>query len=700
MTMTLCPFGHLMSEADLESLCPQCLVALIPPRLGPIGRFERLKKLGEGGFGSVYLAHDGQPERPVALKILRNGHFASEKELSGFRAEIKLQLQVLAKLRDDRIVRIHEAGEHDGLPFFTMDYLSGGTLRARIAEFRSSPRRAAELVLEIAEAVDFLHRDPEDPARAPILHRDLKPANILFDGSGRPKISDFGLAKVLGNHATSSTLHAGCPWYVAPEQAFRTPSSPRPLTPAADVYSLGAILYELFTGQVPFDGTEPEVLQKLGDELAVPRAPRELVPRLDRYLETVVLNALEKNPARRYQSARAFAADLRRALSEKAPEELPAVPMHERLRSVWRRNAVLVAAVLWTLVFALGGLVHESRSRALEQEIIRRQLRDDASMASVQAVAFQFQLREYRHRVARLAQQPEIVGLLRSTTIENPSPTLISRMHGFDSLFVLAPDGRVRGRTTRKSAEYISRSFEFRDYFRGARTLARSECASGAPSNRGAELRTAYLSRAHLSESEGEFEIAIAAPVCDEMGFIGVLGATIASNKSFGSVRLQDGPTGHLTALLGPRGVDRKDIGRPPPDGFTFVVHPALAPGKEYQLKYPEPTLIRAALGVPASPDGLRYIEPLTVRDYRDPVTEHSGLWTAALAPVDESGFVVLVQSPRESERSRWAFFSDRDVAVPMALFAVGLAALLGMHLRSRNSARGGRRHHAWLDRA
>jgi hypothetical protein len=184
------------------------------------------------------------------------------------------------------------------------------------------------------------------------------------------------------------------------------------------------------------------------------------------------------------------------------------------------------------------------------------------------------------------------------------------------------------------------------------------------------------------------------------MGFIGVLGATIASNKSFGSVRLQDGPTGHLTALLGPRGVDRKDIGRPPPDGFTFVVHPALAPGKEYQLKYPEPTLIRAALGVPASPDGLRYIEPLTVRDYRDPVTEHSGLWTAALAPVDESGFVVLVQSPRESERSRWAFFSDRDVAVPMALFAVGLAALLGMHLRSRNSARGGRRHHAWLDRA
>lgn len=696
MTMTMCPFGHLMSEAELDALCPQCLVALIPARLGPIGRFERLKKLGEGGFGSVYLAHDGQPERPVALKVLRNGHFASEKELVGFRAEIKIQLQVLAKLRDDRIVRIREAGEHDGLPFFTMDYLSGGTLRARMAEFRGSPRRAAELMLEIAEAVDFLHRDPEDPARAPILHRDLKPANILFDDSGRPKISDFGLAKVIGNHGTSTTLHAGCPWYVAPEQAFRTRSSARPLTPAADVYSLGAILYELFTGQVPFDGTEPEVLQKLGDELAVPRAPRELVPHLDRYLETVVLNALEKNPARRYQSARAFATDLLRALSEKAPEELPAVPMRERLRSMWRRHAVVIAAVLWTALFALGGLVHESRTRALEREVIARQVRDDASMASVQAVAFQFQLREYRHRVARLAQQPEVVALLKSATVENPSPTLISRMHGFDSLFVLAPDGRMRGRTTRKSAEYISRSFEFRDYFRGARTLGRSECASGASSN----LRTAYLGRTHLSESEGEFEIAIAAPVCDEMGFIGVLGATIASNKSFGSVRLQDGPTGHLTALIGPRGADRKDMGRPLPDGFTFVVHPALPPGKEYQLKYPAPPRIRAALGIPASSDGLRYIEPLTVRDYRDPVTEPSRLWTAALAPVDESGFVVLVQSPREPDRSRWAFFSDQDLAAPMALFAIGLAAFIGMHLRSRNSARRGHLHHAWLDRA
>jgi len=695
--MRLCPFGHLMSEAELEALCPECLIGLAQTRLRPIGHFERLKKLGEGGFGSVYLAREGKSPRLFALKIIRNGHFASELELDAFRREIRFNLDALSKLRDDRIVRILEVGEDDGLPFFTMEYMSGGTLRERSAEFHGHPRRAAALMLEIADAVDFLHGDPENPSRPPILHRDLKPENILFDGAGRLKISDFGLAKLIGEHSqTYKTLQAGCPWYVAPEQAFR---SSRPLTPAADVYSLGAILYELFTGRVPFDGTGPEVLHQLGDERRVPRAPRELVPELDRYLETVVLNALEKNPARRYQSARAFAADLRRALSEKAPEELPLVPRHERLRSALRRHIVPLAAVLWTLVFSASGLVHDSRTRTRARAAIDRQVRDDASMASVQAVAFQFQLREYRHRVARLARQPEVVALLHSATVQHPCQALVERASGFDSLFVLAPDGRMRARTTRRSEEYIRRSFEFRDYFRGARALALAECSNDASAGPRSELGTAYLSRAHVSESEGEFEIAISAPICDERGWIGVLGATISSNKSFGSVRLEDGPTGHLTALLGPRGADRKDAGRPPPDGYTFIVHPGLSQGLEYRLTYPETALIRSAFGIPASSAGLRYVEPLTVRNYTDPLAKHDGLWTAALAPVDESGFVVLVQSPREPERARWASLADQELAVPLALFSIGLGTLLAAHLRARRSARGGRLQHAWIER-
>jgi eukaryotic-like serine/threonine-protein kinase len=700
MTLRLCPVGHLMADAELEALCGQCLVTLASRRLAPIGRFQCSKLLGEGGFGTVYLAHEGKPEQSVALKIVRHGHFASQQELVGFRAEIRLQLEVLAELRDDRIVRIHEAGEHDGLPFFTMEYMSGGTLRARMADYYGRPRLAAELMFEIAEAVDFLHRDSDNPSRPPILHRDLKPGNILFDADGRPKISDFGIAKVIGDHGrASTTFHAGCPWYVAPEQAFRTSSSSRPLTPAADVYSLGAILYELFTRRVPFEGTAPEVLQKLGDELAVPRAPRELVPGLDRHLETVVLNALEKNPARRYQSARAFAADLRRALDEKAPAELPPIPLRERLRSAVRRYAGLVAAVLWTMGFSSWAVFHEVRTRAHDRETIDRQLRDNAAMASVQAVAFQFQLREYRHRIARLAQQPEVVALLESATVEHPSPTLIARASGFDSMFVLAPDGRMRARTTRRSEEYMQRAFEFRDYFREARKLALAQCPNGELTSSSPEDRTAYLGRVHRSESKGEFEIAISAPVCDKRGFIGILAATISSNKSFGSVHLADGTTRHLTALLGPRGADRKDIGGPPPDGFTFVVHPNLSEGEEYQLKHPEPSLIRSTLGIPAPTGGLRYVKPLPVRVYRDPVLEQHGLWTAALAPVDESGFVVLVQSPREPDRSAFALLSDRELAIPMALFVTGLAALAGRELRARSSRRRGRPSHAWLER-
>jgi serine/threonine-protein kinase len=680
MTFRLCPVGHVMSDAELDALCPECLFALVPHRPTPLGRFALVKKLGEGGFGSVYLAHAGNPEQPVALKVLRNGHFASEKELVAFRREVR----ILAKLSDDRIVKIREAGEHDGLPFFTMEYMSGGTLRERMAEFRGSPERAARLMRDIAQAVDFLHGDPQNPARGPILHGDLKPGNILFDADGRPKISDFGIAKALGDQGNASTtLHAGCPWYMAPEQAYLGSR-----TPAADVYSLGAILYELFTGEVPFDGTEPEVLDKLRDEFVVARAPRELAPRLDRYLETVVLNALEKNPARRYQTARAFAADLGRALDARAPEERPVVPLRDRLRSALRRYGALAGALLLTLGFASWSLDRESGARARERQTLERQLRDDAAMASVQAVAFQFQLREYRHRVARLAQLPEVVALLNSATVENPSRTLIERSYGFDSLFVLGPDGRMRARTTRRSEEYMQRSFEFRDYFRGARTLALAQCPRGTRGDPAAETRSAYLGRVHRSESEGEFEIAISAPVCDERGFIGILGATIASNKSFGAVVVKDGPAAHLTALLAPRAGDRKDIGRSPPDGFTFVVHPGLVPGSEYQLKYPEPAQIRARLGIPAASGGLRYVEPLGVREYRDPVVAGPGLWTAALAPVDESGFVVLVQSPRAPARSRFASLGERDFLIATAVFSSGLVAFLAMHLRSRGLLR------------
>jgi hypothetical protein len=678
--MRLCAFGHLMLDGELEALCPQCLMVLVPPPLTPIGRFERFKKLGEGGFGCVYLARAGAEGPLVALKIIRNGHFASERALARFRAEIN----ILSQLRDERIVRIDEAGEHEGLPFFTMEYMDGGTLRDRMSEYQDSPRRAAELMIELAGAVDFLRSDPQDPARPQILHRDLKPENILFDGLGRPRISDFGIAKLCTTDKgrSSTTFHAGCPWYVAPEQVFHKRYGARAPTASEDVYSLGAILYELFTGQVPFDGTHAEVFQQLGDERLEPRAPRTLAPGLDRYLETVVLNALEKNPSRRYGSARAFAADLQRALAAKPPEALPALSLRERLA----RNAALVAALLWTIAFLCYGVRHEYRARVAESGALERQLQENGSLAQVQAVAFQFQLREYLHRVARLSTQPDIVALLHSTTQEAPSQVLLDRLYGFDSLFVLAPDGRMRARTTWKPEEYLSRSFAFRDYFQGARELAQGACANGA-SKVVSDQRPAYLGRSHISESEGAFEIAISAPVCDARGWLGILGATISSNKGFGAVRLVDGPAGHITALLGPRGADRKDVGHPPPTGFTFIVHPNLSPGKEYQLRYPEPERIRASLGIRAPSDGLRYVSPLLVPDYHDPVNEPEALWTAALASVDESGFVVLVQSRRAPRRARFAVF--HELVGEIALFAVGLGALTLLQVRSRRRRRG-----------
>jgi len=290
-------------------------LAVAPRPLTPIGRFRRLKLLGEGGFGCVYLARADDDGPLVALKLVRNSHFANESTIRRFRSEIR----ILSDLRHDRIVRMYEAGEHEGLPFFTMESMEGGTLRQRMAEFHASPRKAAKLLIKIAEAVEFLHGDPERPERPTILHRDLKPENILFDAAGEPRISDFGIAKFLtGENVTKGSQRFGSAPYMAPEQVYRAENTV--FTPATDVYSLGALLYELFTGRPPFGDNEIEVFRRLDRE--EPRPPRQLAPSLDRYLETVVLNALEKKPERRYASARAFARDLHRALEGKPPEDV------------------------------------------------------------------------------------------------------------------------------------------------------------------------------------------------------------------------------------------------------------------------------------------------------------------------------------------------------------------------------------------
>lgn len=678
--MLCCSAGHPIPSDAPEGLCPQCLLDLAAPPLVPtfVGPYRLLQPLGEGGFGRVYRARRDDVGGDVALKLLRHAEFADDLTLARFRREPT----VSAKLDPRYVVPVLDAGEHASVPYFTMEYMPGGTLRQRVEQYRGNPQRAAELMIRIAERVQYLHRDPERPERDPILHCDLKPENILFGTDGEPRLSDFGIAKLAKGESWALSRPVGCPAYMAPEQLY--PTARRELTAAADVYALGAILYELFTGRPPFEGSDAEIVTRLRDD--EPPPPRRFVPELDRFLETVVLNALEKDPARRYRSAGGFAKDLRRALEEKPPEEAPPIPTSARVQIWMRRHPLSLAFAVWLLALlcVVGFSVHATLSE--REQTLEHEQQANASIAAMQAVAVNLQLRAYKDRISQLARDPEVIALLESNVIGNPSPELLERLTPFETMFVLAPDGLPRARTSRKSAEYLARSFAFRDYFKGAQAIARERCVEGAPpaTARSASASLAFVARAHLSESDGHFEFAISTPLCRGSTWLGMLAGTVASDNVLGAVRVLDDRHGRIAAVLGPRDRDRAAAHLPLPNDLSFIVHPGLAKGQQAKLLHPNPAVIRSALGVSLdmnsreAPDRLRYATPFRVDDYRDPIPGYEGAWSGVFASADESGYIVAVSSRRDETSVTRALVEKLALpaSVPISFALTGLAIL------------------------
>jgi serine/threonine protein kinase len=266
------------------------------------GDYEILKEIARGGMGVVYKARQVSLDRIVAIKMILPGPRANPDDLERFR----LEAEATAKLRHPNIVTVHEVGSIDGQPYYTMDFIDGTSMSQRIAPGPLPGRMAARLIMIVARALHHAHTHG-------ILHRDVKPSNILLDADDEPHVTDFGLAKRLGGDSCHTRTGAvmGTPSYMSPEQAA---GKTKELGPACDIYSIGAVLYELLTGRPPFRSETPvDTIMHVLEREAAP--PRLLNPKVDRDLETICLKCLEKDAKQRYASADALAADLNRYIN-------------------------------------------------------------------------------------------------------------------------------------------------------------------------------------------------------------------------------------------------------------------------------------------------------------------------------------------------------------------------------------------------
>lgn len=359
MTTAVCP--ECGAELTDTKVCAACLLetGLRPlddddGDLREFGDYEIVEELGRGGQGVVYRARQRSLNRTVALKVIGLGHWSSTPHLKRFRHEA----EAAARLEHAQIVPIYEIGEHDGSCYFSMKFIEGAQLDTVLRREPMTLRRAAELLVKIARTVQFAHERG-------ILHRDIKPGNILLDQNGEPHLTDFGLARLIEQESTitNSFEVMGTPSYMAPEQAA---GRVKEMTAAADVYSLGAVFYQMLTRQPPFaGGTTYETIRLVLE--CDPRDPRLWNPNVDADLATIALKCLEKDPAKRYPTAAALADDVERWLRHE-PIHARSIGIFARSKKFAQRNptALALAASLIALAALASLFVWNAREKPNE----------------------------------------------------------------------------------------------------------------------------------------------------------------------------------------------------------------------------------------------------------------------------------------------------------------------------------------------
>jgi tRNA A-37 threonylcarbamoyl transferase component Bud32 len=588
------------------------------------GRYQLQAVIGRGGMGVVFRALDTTLKRTVALKTI-DRPLASALDMARFRVEA----ETAATLRHPNIVPVHDVGVHEGQPYYTMALVEGSSVHAALPSFAGQPRRAAALIATVAEAIHDAHR-------AGVIHRDLKPGNILLDAAGAPLVTDFGLAKKLGSEPlTADGSVFGTAEYMAPEQAAGRPGQ---VGVAADVYALGAILFELLAGRPPIAGATPAETLRL---IAVqePRFPRE-GPRVDPELAAVCLAALRKEPAARYATADALAEDLRRWLAG-APVRARKVSRPHQLWRLARRHPSPVAISLLAAALGVSGFYLAALNAGRRREIL------EANLYTARQVGREFleRIQLWGEHVSAAAREPELVAQLarwQSTMAARPRPFATmpaspeqralqahcERLHRandptFENWNLLDATGTMVARTP--ADQVIGGSFPTRDYFKG--TLAHR----GRPG-----LAAIHVSRVYRSAADGRYKFDISTPVLDPAGaLVGVLAVSVTTGPNMGLPHLHD--ERRKAVLLAPADGDRGT-------GYVVIMHPAYAHGAEaVALQRPLiPAVFPRSCEAELSPEVLDRATSRRLDYGAGPA--FTGRWLAGLAPVGNTGFVVVIQ--------------------------------------------------------
>lgn len=412
----------LPANQDPNQTAPESLQSLDSLGKVQVEGYEILGTMGRGGMGVVYRARQSSLGRLVALKMILAGGHAQQQDLARFRIEA----EAVAHLQHPNIVQIYNVGEQDGLPWFSLELVEGGTLTEKLRGSLMTPTESAELIQKLASAIGVAHEQG-------IVHRDLKPANVLLTEEGEPKITDFGLAKRLDSEAgqTQSGTILGTPSYMAPEQAQ---GDSKQVSPATDVYALGAMLYECLTGRPPFQSADvmSTVMHVIHDE---PVKPSRLHNRCPKDLELICLKCLEKDPTKRYQNGGELAQELKRFLNHE-PIQARAPSVLNRCHRWVRRHPTRATAVGLGILGFVAGLtllgwftVYQTRmvdrlavqqsetkqalmhSKRLSQNLLEEQMMSETRLL---ALALKERMRQAQVDTFKIVNYPPIPGIVRT----------------------------------------------------------------------------------------------------------------------------------------------------------------------------------------------------------------------------------------------------------------------------------------------